>query len=131
MTEEDKKFDEYANIAYYALVEQAGTVEGVRLRLDWSLSKEALTDSKIDPETIDEHVNHMMFTQGSIDVADLIINGDTDSEDPLLRTMDGEKKLGKTMKSVKSSKPEILKEYNEKSGWLQYQMFFALTVEFE
>jgi hypothetical protein len=60
----------------------------VKLRLDWELTTESLEDN-IEGEALEDHVARMMATQLGNDLEDLYINGDTNSVDALLKSLNG------------------------------------------
>ncbi len=64
----------------------------VKIRLDWRLTSEALEDN-IERDNLEDHVARLMGTQLGNDLEDLFINGDTTSNDPLLKALDGWRKL--------------------------------------
>jgi len=66
-----------------------------KLRLDWELTTEGLEDN-IERNSLEDHVASMMATQTSNDLEDLLINGDTTSTDPLLKSFDGWRKYART-----------------------------------
>lgn len=66
-----------------------------KLRLDWELTTEGLEDN-IERSSLEDHVASMMARQTSNDLEDLLINGDTTSTDPLLKSFDGWKKYART-----------------------------------
>lgn len=62
-----------------------------KIRLDWELSSEALEDN-IEGNDLEDHIARMMAAQAGTDLEDLAINGDSTSNDPLLRVFDGWRK---------------------------------------
>jgi hypothetical protein len=60
----------------------------VKIRLDWELTTESLEDN-IEGEALEDHVARLLATQLGNDLEDLYINGDTDSSDPLMKSLDG------------------------------------------
>lgn len=60
----------------------------VKIRLDWELTTETLEDN-IEGESLEDHVARLMATQLGNDLEDLYINGDVDSSDALLKSLDG------------------------------------------
>lgn len=60
----------------------------VKIRLDWELTTESLEDN-IEGEALEDHVARLLATQLGNDLEDLYINGDTDSTDPLMKSLDG------------------------------------------
>jgi len=64
----------------------------VKIRLDWELSTEGLEDN-IEGQSLEDHVASLMARQTSNDIEDLFLHGDTTSTDPLLKSLDGWRKL--------------------------------------
>jgi HK97 family phage major capsid protein len=60
----------------------------VKIRLDWELTTESLEDN-LEGDALEDHVARLMATQLGNDLEDLYINGDTDSMDTLLLSLDG------------------------------------------
>lgn len=61
----------------------------VKVRLDWSLTSEALEDN-IEGAALEDHIARLMSAQFGNDLEDLYINGDvTNTGDALLKTLDG------------------------------------------
>jgi hypothetical protein len=67
----------------------------VKLRLDWALSTESLEDN-IEGASLEDHIAQMMARQTANDLDDLFINGNTSSNNGLLKALDGFIKLAKT-----------------------------------
>jgi hypothetical protein len=63
----------------------------VKLRLDWELSTEGLEDN-IEGSSLEDHVASLMARQTANDLEDLYIHGDTNSADPLLKSLNGFRK---------------------------------------
>lgn len=71
----------------------------VKIRLDWELSTEGLEDN-IEGNSLEDHVASLMARQTSNDLEDLLIHGDTTSTDPLLKSLNGWRKLARTDATV-------------------------------
>jgi len=71
----------------------------VKIRLDWELSTEGLEDN-IEGTSLEDHVASLMARQTANDVEDLFIHGDTTSTDPLLKSLNGWRKLARTNATV-------------------------------
>jgi len=67
----------------------------VKLRLDWALSTESLEDN-IEGASLEDHIAQVMARQTANDLDDLFINGNTSSNNGLLKALDGFVKLAKT-----------------------------------
>ena len=67
----------------------------VKLRLDWALSTESLEDN-IEGASLEDHIAQIMARQTANDLDDLFINGNTSSNNGLLKALDGFVKLAKT-----------------------------------
>lgn len=67
----------------------------VKLRLDWELTTESLEDN-IEGRSLEDHVVSLMARQAANDIEDLAIHGDTTSTDPLLKSLDGWRKLARS-----------------------------------
>lgn len=70
------------------------TLTTVKIRLDWELSTEGLEDN-IEGDSLEDHVASLMARQTANDLEDLFIHGDTTSSDPLLKSLDGWRKLAR------------------------------------
>lgn len=64
------------------------TLRTHKLRLDWEISSESLEDN-IEGRDLDTHLARLFAGQFGQDLEDLAINGDTTSDDPLLKVADG------------------------------------------
>ncbi len=68
----------------------------VKLRLDWELTTEGLEDN-IEGDSLEDHVASLMARQTANDLEDLYIHGDTSlTGDPLLKSLNGFRKLART-----------------------------------
>lgn len=66
-----------------------------KLRLDWELSTDSLEDN-IEGEALEDHIARLMTAQAGQDLEDVAINGDTRlTRDPLLKTFNGWRRLGR------------------------------------
>lgn len=68
------------------------SLQTVKLRLDWSLTTESLEDG-IEGDALEDHIARLMAEQLGNDLEDLYINGDLTSGDPLLKALEGWRKL--------------------------------------
>lgn len=66
----------------------------VKLRLDWAVSTESLEDN-IEGASLEDHIAQVMARQTANDMDDLFINGNTSSNNGLLKALDGFVKLAK------------------------------------
>ena len=66
----------------------------VKLRLDWALSTESLEDN-IEGASLEDHIAQVMARQTANDLDDLFINGNTSSNNGLIKALDGFIKLAK------------------------------------
>lgn len=66
----------------------------VKLRLDWAISTESLEDN-IEGASLEDHIAQIMARQTANDLDDLFINGNTSSNNGLLKALDGFVKLAK------------------------------------
>jgi hypothetical protein len=64
----------------------------VKLRLDWEVSTESLEDN-IEGASLEDHLAQIMARQTANDLDDLLINGNTSSNNALLKALDGFVKL--------------------------------------
>ena len=64
----------------------------VKLRLDWALSTESLEDN-IEGASLEDHIAQIMARQTANDMDDLFINGNTSSNNGLLKALNGFVKL--------------------------------------
>jgi hypothetical protein len=67
----------------------------VKLRLDWAISTESLEDN-IEGASLEDHIAQIMARQTANDLDDLFINGNTSSNNGLLKALDGFNKLART-----------------------------------
>ncbi len=68
------------------------SLSSVKLRLDWELSTESLEDN-IEGASLEDHLAQVMARQTANDMDDLLINGNTSSNNALLKALDGYVKL--------------------------------------
>jgi hypothetical protein len=68
------------------------SLSSVKLRLDWELSTESLEDN-IEGASLEDHLAQIMARQTANDLDDLLINGNTSSNNALLKALDGFTKL--------------------------------------
>jgi hypothetical protein len=68
------------------------SLSSVKLRLDWELSTESLEDN-IEGASLEDHIAQVMARQTANDMDDLLINGNTSSNNGLLKALDGFVKL--------------------------------------
>ena len=68
------------------------SLSSVKLRLDWELSTESLEDN-IEGASLEDHLAQVMARQTANDLDDLLINGNTSSNNGLLKALDGFQKL--------------------------------------
>ena len=71
----------------------------VKLRLDWALSTESLEDN-IEGASLEDHIAQMMARQTANDLDDLFVNGNTSSNNGLIKALDGFVKLAKASGAV-------------------------------
>lgn len=71
----------------------------VKLRLDWAVSTESLEDN-IAGTSLEDHIAQIMARQTANDLDDLFINGNTASNNGLLKALDGFVKLAKASGNV-------------------------------
>ena len=68
----------------------------VKLRLDWELTTEGLEDN-IEGDSLEDHVASLMARQTANDLEDLLIHGDTtQTSEPLIKSLNGWRKLART-----------------------------------
>ena len=70
------------------------SLTSVKLRLDWAISTESLEDN-IEGAGLEDHIAQIMARQTANDMDDLLINGNTSSNNTLLKALDGFVKLAK------------------------------------
>lgn len=70
------------------------SLSSVKLRLDWAISTESLEDN-IEGAGLEDHIAQIMARQTANDMDDLLINGNTSSNNTLLKALDGFVKLAK------------------------------------
>jgi hypothetical protein len=66
----------------------------VKLRLDWAVSTESLEDN-IEGASLEDHIAQIMARQTANDLDDLFINGNTSSNNGLIKALDGFIKLAR------------------------------------
>ena len=71
------------------------SISTVKLRLDWAVSTESLEDN-IEGASLEDHIAQVMARQTANDLDDLFINGNTSSNNGLLKAVDGFVKLART-----------------------------------
>lgn len=71
------------------------SITSKKLRLDWELSTDSLEDN-VEGEALEDHIARLMTAQAGQDLEDIAINGDTRlTRDPLLKTFNGWRRLGR------------------------------------
>jgi hypothetical protein len=75
------------------------SISTVKLRLDWAISTESLEDN-IEGPSLEDHIAQVMARQTANDLDDLFINGNTSSNNGLLKALDGFVKLAKASGTV-------------------------------
>jgi hypothetical protein len=70
------------------------SISTVKLRLDWAVSTESLEDN-IEGASLEDHIAQIMARQTANDLDDLFINGNTSSNNSLIKALDGFVKLAK------------------------------------
>lgn len=70
------------------------SISTVKLRLDWAVSTESLEDN-IEGASLEDHIAQIMARQTANDLDDLFINGNTSSNNGLIKALDGFVKLAK------------------------------------
>jgi hypothetical protein len=70
------------------------SISTVKLRLDWAVSTESLEDN-IEGASLEDHIAQVMARQTANDLDDLFINGNTSSNNGLIKALDGFIKLAK------------------------------------
>jgi hypothetical protein len=68
------------------------SLSSVKLRLDWEVSTESLEDN-IEGASLEDHLAQIMARQTANDLDDLLINGNTSSNNALLKALNGFVKL--------------------------------------
>jgi hypothetical protein len=96
------------------------------IRLDWELSYQDDV-----PRAAWKNVVPLMLGQLRGDIEDLLINGDTESEDPLFKALDGALKRGKNLKSLSLTDIHLFEELRPKKMSYEYTVYFRLTTEWE
>lgn len=96
---------------------------GTNLRFDFE-HKYSL-DSKHRETVIDD-----MFRQIENDLTDLVVDGDIRSNDPLLKSFDGERKLSKICTNVTINSYALWSEHRVKKNTYEYTLFFNVSAEF-
>lgn len=75
------------------------SLSSVKLRLDWEVSTESLEDN-IEGASLEDHLAQIMARQTANDLDDLLINGNTSSNNALLKALNGFVKLALTGATV-------------------------------
>lgn len=77
------------------------------------------------------HVIDLMFEQIQFDLEDIIENGDTRSDDALLRYVDGEKKLGKSCTELTINSGICFQEFKPTKDSFEYTIILNISLEWE
>jgi hypothetical protein len=101
-----------------------------RLRLDWELSQDAL-DENVHGNDLEGTIRNLMKHQMASDFADLVLNGDRKSNDPLLQSLDGELKLGKRMVEFKHGQMWWYRELKGKKNTWEYTVYTIIQPIFK
>lgn len=104
-----------------------GYFEGSKaLRLDWELTYEQAEKwdiSQFFPDLLHPRVKKAIIEAAASDIADLVVNGDTNSTDPLLKNFDGEVKLGKRFAGLRVSSVHWQGENQQRKETVEYTMY--------
>ena len=99
--------------------------KAVRLRFDFELIGEA---GIAVWET--DKIARLIVEQLADDLIDIIENGDIEiTNDPMLKSMNGAKKLDKTPKSVHINELKWYREHKPRKNAYEYTVYMVLTVE--
>lgn len=105
----------------FPLPRRTGKMKTIRLDMEFSPEEPSLfTDN------LTEEVRDAMTYQAAHDVADLLVNGDTESPDPLLKVLDGEVKKGKHLSDINLSGVVYDVEYHARKDTYEWTAYVAL-----
>lgn len=99
------------------------TSEMKTLRLDMEFGSEK---PSLFTDTLTEELRSVMTDQMSGDIADLLVNGDVESNDPLLKVINGEVKMGRRLSDVNFSGVIYDVEYHSKKDTYEWTVYVAL-----
>ena len=94
--------------------------KGVRLDLDFT------TEELEELEPVDNVIANKMKQQIAEEVDELITFGDIDSSDPLLKTIDGEAKLGVKFSDIRISDALYAVNYDRARDTIEYTVWFTV-----
>lgn len=112
---------------YFGTGDRSATV--ARLRLDWELSGEFVRELHESENT--DKILGMMNHAFSLDLNDLVENGDIYSNDPLLKIMDGTKRRGKEPTLVDIFSANLHFKYHERKDTTEYTVYILMAVKWE
>lgn len=101
---------------------------GVRMRLDYEISIPAL-DAIPDVENARKHVARLMQHQIANDLSDMLENGDTSSNDPLYKAMDGSLKRKQEPMQIDFDYVQVFRDRREKKNAYEYTVFLTVYVD--
>lgn len=107
---------------------------GLRMRLDWELTAESMNvpnDEKFQysPERMTDHIGRLIITQLVGDLADIVENGDVESNDPGLKSFDGAVKRGQEPVKIVIDDFCYFRYYAKKKESHEYCAFATIYVE--
>jgi len=91
------------------------------LRLDWELNTEVM------PDASNELIVDLILTQMSVDFYDILENGDSSTNYPLLSLFDGKKKVGKDLADIELGDIAIYKEWIPNKKSVEYTIYTRLS----
>ena len=101
-----------------------GLPNTARLRLDWEFSNDFLDELNRDT------VIDLMLIQASVDLEDLIVNGDTENyDDALLKSMDGSIKRGSVPEYIEIISGVLMED--PKDDLIGFTLFITLYVRWK
>jgi hypothetical protein len=107
------------HIVYNGIQDYEGTA---MLRLDWELEVDEV--KTMAEESRKEYIVDLMIEQMTLDLADLLENGNkTHPEHPLLGALDGKKKVSKELSDITLGDIALYKEYVPKKKSVEYTVY--------
>lgn len=116
------------NTKFYDFPLPRRTNEMKTVRLDMEFSPE---DDSLFTSDLTEDVRTALTEQTAHDLADLLVNGDTESTDPLLKVLNGEEKVGKRLLDVNFSGVVYDVQYRAGKDTYEWTAYVALEAVYD
>lgn len=108
-----------------------GNLPLMRLRMDWEDSSFEMSKDLKEFPSIDRKTMDLMGNMCRTDLVDLIVNGDTNSGDVVLRMYDGEKKLDKRLVDFNFVEGSLFRQFKPMKNTIEYTLYILVKADYE